>query len=179
MLWAAGEWRQIKGTITARNPEILLTLYKSLVRPHLEHCVQAWAPFLQQDKDTLKTLQRRVTRTVSGFRHLSYPQRLEALGLFSLDRRRLRGDIIETFTILMGSTDLDPEELFQWAVDSRLRGHRYKINKPRANTRTRANSFAHRVVTPWNMLPDEIFDNVTVESFKRALDRIWDDIFRG
>ena len=77
-------------------------MYKAIVRPHLEYCVQAWAPYLQKDIITLEKVQRLATRMISGQRGKSYGQRLQGLELFSLQRRRLRGDLIETFKIMKG-----------------------------------------------------------------------------
>ena len=57
----------IKRTIVSRElPEhdVVLRLYKSLVRSHLEYCIQAWSPYLRQDIDTLEQIQRRATKRI-------------------------------------------------------------------------------------------------------------------
>ena len=56
---------------------MLTKLYKALVRPHLEYCIQAWNPYLQRDIDTLEKVQRRATKMMLGFENLTYEGRLK------------------------------------------------------------------------------------------------------
>jgi len=62
-----------------------LILYKSYVRPHLEYCVQAWSPHFRKDIDCLEQVQKRATKLVSGFKTLSYEDRLRTLKLTTLE----------------------------------------------------------------------------------------------
>ena len=107
----------------------------------------------------------------------SYDERLTTLDLFSLERRRLRGDLIETFKILKGFTDLEASTIFVLETDPRSRGHSMKLGKLRPNLKYRQNSFALRVVNPWNKLPQGVIDAPSVDQFKKELDKVWVSIF--
>ena len=91
----------IRRVIKTRTANVLLPLYKTLVRPHLEYAVQAWSSHLVKDVEVLERVQHRFTRMIKGLKSMEYSSRLESLGL-SLKFRRLRGDLIETFKIIKG-----------------------------------------------------------------------------
>ena len=104
---AASKGNQIIGmirrNITYKEKSLIhIPLYKALVRPHLEYCIQAWNPHLRKDVDMLEKIQRRATKLIPGLRDLTYDERLKECGLTTLETRRLRGDQIEVFKILNG-----------------------------------------------------------------------------
>ena len=99
---AASKGNQILGiiriAIAYKEKQLIVLLYKAIVRPHLEYCIQAWRPYHKKDIDKLERIQRRATKMIPELRDLSYENRLFQCGLTTLQTRRLRGDQIEVFS---------------------------------------------------------------------------------
>ena len=74
-----------------KNAAIVMRLYKSLVRPRLEYCIQAWSPYHKKDIEVLERVQKQATKMVYEYRDLNYKDRLSVLELPSLEERRVRG----------------------------------------------------------------------------------------
>lgn len=161
----------IKRVFTHRNRQTVMTLYKSLVRPHLEYAVQFWSPSYRCDIERLERIQARATKLVPEIRNKGYARRLLDLDLLTLEQRRLRGQLIETFKIIRGHSTLDPTKIFSFNTNP-TRNHGYKLDIPRFRTNKFRDLMTVKVCSVWNALPEELVNTPSVESFKRNLDKI-------
>ena len=171
---AASKGNQILGLIRRniiyKGKKLIIPLYKAIVRPHLEYCIQSWRPYRKKDIYMLERIQRRATKMIPELRDLSDEERLKECGLTTLETRRLRGGQIEVFKILNGYENIDRNMFFSLKMDSRTRGHEVKLVKDQCRLDIRKHSFSQRTINEWNKLSTDCVTASSVNMFKNKVD---------
>ena len=174
---------QLLRAVSYRN-HIFIKLYVQYVRHHLEYCVQAWNPWLRCDIELLENVQRRAVRAVSGLSG-SYEEKLQILNLPSLEQRRKRGDMIETYKLVHGLENMDAKKFFTLASANRSYCTRRStvitddkavpsldLLKKSFKLDIRKNFFSQRVINDWNALPWTVKSAESVNQFKNRYDSL-------
>ena len=168
-----------------RTKSTLVPLYKSLVRPKLEFSVAAWNPWLEKDIECLEKVQKRLIRMLSNVRGSTYEERLKDSGLTTLRDRRERGDLIEAFKTLKGINNVEKSAWFEIPAPAQSCNNtrstssignngdevnRISIQRQRARTELRNKSYRFRAARAWNLLPDNVRNATSTNSFKNRYD---------
>ena len=165
----------ISRSVSNRSANVILQLYLALVRPHLDYAVQFWSPYYRMDINSLESVQRRMTKMIHNIRHLPYEDRLKQLKLHSLERRRVRGDLIEAFKWVKGINKGDISKVLKFSNQDRTRSNGFKLVKFTFHREIGRHWYGNRVVDEWNKLPEEIVSANRVDTFKNKLDRYMDE----
>ena len=138
------------------------------MRPILDYGAAVWSPHHQKDIQKIEKVQRRATKMIKEIRNLTYEERLKVCNLTSLENRRKRYDLIETFKIMKNFSKIDAAKLFKMRK-SNTRGHNMKIFKEHSRLNIRKYFFSQRVANNWNLLPAETINVNSIGTFKTKL----------
>ena len=153
----------------------MLTLFKSLVQPHLDYCIQLWYPHKIQDMQKLEGIQRTFTSRITGFADLNYWERLCTLDLYSVQRRYERYIIIYIWKVLENLIVAPETEEIVPVYSERMGRTCKKFQLPQSNctrlTNKLHNSLSRFGVRLFNVIPRNIRDfSGNIETFKKRLD---------
>ena len=160
-------------TFHFKTSEILVPLFKALIRPILEYANPVWSPYELKDMTLIEKVQRHFTKQVQGMKDLNYSQRLASLNLPSLEYRRVRGDLIETYKILNNKYDpLTTSSLLTLSSTKFLsKSHDFKLYKSRSNHKYYQMFFTNRIISLWNGLPEHVINAKSLNCFKNNIDQ--------
>jgi hypothetical protein len=169
----------ILGSFKSRSRILLLQLWKSIVIPRLDYCSQLWNPHNVRAIQQLEDLQKAYIRHITGFNQMNYWDALKELGLYSLQRRRERYQIIYLWSILeakvpnINSTSGSPLIRTQSDADSRNgRTIRVPMLKRSPYSSLRSHSLPFHGAKLFNIMPRSLrnLTDISKDTFKRELD---------
>ena len=159
----------LKSTV-CRSPAFMTTLFVTHIRPILDFCSTVWNTGYIGDMKMLENVQRRRIKKVDRLANKSYAERLETLGMFSIQGRFLRSDLIMCWKIFHNKSNIKPNDIFEFPTQRVCtRGHEFKIFKSRYQTDARKRFFSARVIERWNNLSVDTVSCPTLTQFKAKL----------
>ena len=177
--------RQLNLAFSCKDAEFQKHMFTTYVRPLLESNTYVWSPHLLKDIDALEAVQKRFTRNIPQLAEKTYLERLQHLGLTSLEERRIIFDLTLVYKMFHGLIDLKIEDFFTLNQNS-TRGHNFKLNVCYSRVNYRKYFFSNRIVPIWNNLPSDSVNSQSLYAFKKSVNRyglisfiVSDDAKRG
>jgi len=156
--------------ILSSEPNLLIMVYKMYVLPILMYCSPIWSPCTHDDILKLEKIQKKFTKSLSGYGDLSYDDRLKKANLKSLELSRIFADLILCYKILHDLVDIDKSCFFAYeACNSKTRSHGLKLRGIKPNCNIALYSYGYRVTKIWNTLSPNTVWAPTVKMFKYYL----------
>ena len=154
----------------SKRDQSLIKAFNTYVRPLLEYCSSVWSPLFKKDIIKIESVQRRFTKRLPGYKHLTYPQRLRKLNMESLEVRRIRNDLLLAYKIVFGILNTDLNHYFKIKEATyNLKGHKYKLQLPMCKNSRSSHFYFYRVISVWNNLPALTTDFSSLGRFKNSL----------
>jgi hypothetical protein len=169
---------QISRAFHYRDRWTFVKLYNLYVRPHLEFAVAAWSPWTHGDIDSLERVQKRAISMVSGLGNKTYEERLQELGLTTLEARRDEICLSEMFKIMRGISNVNYNTWFDTVAataggrQTRLAADPLNVKLPPARLEIRRNFFSVKICEKWNKLPGKVKESKNVRQFKMELKKL-------
>ena len=156
---------------------MLVKLYKSLIRPHLEYANVIWHPMYKNQLVAIERVQRRVTKLLPDIRDKTYRERLIDLKLPSIKFRQIRGDLIQTFKIIKNIDNLNCSDFFSFYDYNSTRGSnlKFQLYPELAQSKSRKNFLSNRINIHWNSLKESTRTAKSILNFKKGVDK---DLFQ-
>ena len=160
----------IKRSFSYLDNDMFTTLFKAIVRPHLEYANVIWHPAFKRQMTNIEKVQRRATKLIPGLKAFPYETRLQTLKLPILKYRQTRTDLIQTYKILNNLDNLNQEDFYKFTT-SNTRNSDLKLYKEYAKSVTRSNFLPLRINSTWNSLSYKTRSSENVLAFKKGIDR--------
>ena len=168
---ASFKLRQFRIAFSCTDRNFQLCMYKCYIRPLLEYNSQVWSPYLLGDTDRIEKVQKNFTKKLPGLSRVSYPRRLEILGLPSLEERRIVSDLIAFHKMVHGNIHINTNDFISFSSNNN-RGHSLKVQTPDSRIDVRKYFFAVRSIDAWNSLPQILVEITSSSLFKKKLNEI-------
>ena len=177
---ANGVLGRLSRAVLHMDSNTLIRLNLVYVRPIFEYCIQAVGPYTVADKLCLERVQMRAVRMVSDISGGTYTEKLAKLKMTTLEERRRRGDMIQTWRILTGKDmvlvtvgtwfDFEVDRKREGATTTRNASQHHAIRPREFSHDDRGMFFSNRVVKDYNALPEYVKLSTNINTFKNNLD---------